>query len=128
MRNPLLPEVERGRVIAGMLQSRTGDGANGAFMIDSPDGVALQIIASDGGGWDHVSVTPRHKKRCPTWEEMTFVKDLFFDAEEVVYQLHPARSQYINNHDYVLHLWRPQQDPIPTPPGWMVGIKARRRR
>lgn len=66
----------------------------------------LRIIASDGGGWDHVSVsTPR---RCPTWDEMAAVKDLFFAPEEAVMQLHPPKSDYINLHPYCLHLWRPQ--------------------
>jgi hypothetical protein len=37
---------------------------NGAFRV--PGG--LRVIASDGEGWDHVSVSL--PDRCPTWEEM----------------------------------------------------------
>ena len=66
----------------------------------------LFIIVSDGGGWDHVSV--HAEGRCPTWEEMCRVKELFFKDDETVMQIHPAKADYINHHPYTLHLWRPQ--------------------
>jgi len=86
------------------------------------------IIASDGSlsGWDHVSVHARAIKdgktqmRCPTWEEMCYLKDLFFEKDECVMQLHPKEADYVNNHPYVLHLWRPVNQPIPTPPKLFV--------
>jgi hypothetical protein len=80
------------------------------------------IIFSNGGGWDHVSISFKH--RCPTWEEMCRVKDMFFSEDETVVQYHPAREDYVNNHPYCLHLWKPQRDPIPMPPAIMVGVKA----
>ncbi|WP_428337469.1 DUF7694 domain-containing protein [Paenirhodobacter sp.] len=70
-------------------------------------------------GWDHVSVSlPR---RCPNWEEMSFVKGMFFQDDETAMQLHVPLSQHINHHPYCLHLWRPHQFEIPRPPFWMVG-------
>jgi hypothetical protein len=54
---------------------------------------------------------------------MCFVKDLFWEPEDCVMQLHPRRSEYINNHPYVLHLWRPVRDRIPEPPSIYVGVK-----
>jgi hypothetical protein len=39
---------------------------------------------------------------------MCHVKELFFDADECVMQLHPPKSEYVNCHQYCLHLWRPQ--------------------
>ncbi len=80
------------------------------------DGVVnrLRVIASWGMGWDHVSVSLAD--RCPTWEEMCFVKDIFFRPDECVIQYHPPESKYINNHKYVLHMWRPQNESIPMPP------------
>jgi hypothetical protein len=100
-----------------------GDSKNGAFLVPSPiDQKLMRVIASDGGGWDHVSVSRAH--RCPNWPEMTFIKGLFFEPDEVAYQLHVAESEHINNHPYCLHIWRPQEVEIPTPPGFMVGIKG----
>lgn len=79
---------------------------NGHFSISKGNGCSLKVICSNGGGWDHVSVSL--PGRCPTWSEMSFIKTLFFEGEETVMQLHPPESSYINNHPYCLHLWRPQ--------------------
>jgi hypothetical protein len=62
--------------------------------------------------------------RTPTWREMSYVKDLCWDGEDVVMQLHPKRSEYVNNHPHVLHLWRPVDAEIPTPPSIFVGVLA----
>jgi hypothetical protein len=82
----------------------------------------LNFIFSVAGGFEHLSVsTPT---RCPTWEEMQFMKEVFWKDDEVCYQLHPAKENYINNHPYCLHIWRKiDQDP-PLPPLGMVGIKS----
>ncbi len=77
-----------------------------------------KVIFSTGCGWDHVSVS--FPDRCCTWEEMCRVKDMFFREDECVVQYHPPKSQYVNNHPYVLHLWRPQNESVPMPPVWMV--------
>lgn len=71
------------------------------------------LVFSWGGGWDHVSAS--YKNRCCTWEEMCHIKEIFFEPEECVIQYHPPKSDYINNHPYVLHLWRPQNEIIPMP-------------
>ena len=91
------------------------------------DRVILRIVSSHDPEWEHVSVsakeTVKRGGRCPTWEEMCWVKDLFWDPEEVVMQLHPPKSEWVSNHRYCLHLWRPVQLEIPKPPAIYVGIK-----
>jgi hypothetical protein len=79
----------------------------------------LRVIASDGGDWEHVSVSL--PTRCPTWDEMCFIKNLFWDEEDTVIQYHPSKKNYVNNHPYCLHLWRPTNLIIPTPPTIFVG-------
>jgi hypothetical protein len=97
-----------------------GDGTCGGFSFPSPiDGQPLNVIASSGDGWDHVSVSRR--SRCPNWPEMEFIKRKFFRDDEAAMQLHVPESEHINVHPYTLHIWRPQQGEIPRPPGWMVG-------
>ena len=72
------------------------------------------IVASWGGGWEHVSVSlPR---RCPTCDEMCLIKDIFWDEEECVVQFHPPRSQYVDTHPYCLHLWKKIGETYETPP------------
>jgi len=107
------------------LNSSDADGNNGAFIIIF-EGRELQCIASDGEGWDHVSVSLSN--RCPNWREMSYIKNLFWDEEDTVIQFHPPKSEYINNLPYCLHLWRPQDIKIPLPPSILVGIKESERK
>ena len=110
------------------LGSTARDGNNGVFEFDSVEpGWRLVLLCSDGLGWEHVSVRAgavgREKSRTPTWKEMAFVKDLCWDGEDVVMQLHPRKTEYVNNHPHVLHLWRPTDATIPTPPAALVGVR-----
>lgn len=96
-----------------------GDHGNGVFHIKSPsDNRRMMCIASDGLGWDHVSVSL--KNRCPTWREMEHVKHLFFKPDEVAIQLHVRAEDHININKFCLHIWRPQHAKIPLPPGLLV--------
>lgn len=98
----------------------SGDETCGAFTVPSPvDRKPLQVIASSGDGWDHVSVS--RTNRPPNWTELDYVRRLFFKDDETVMQLHVPVSDHINAHPFCLHLWRPQRVEIPRPPGWMVG-------
>jgi hypothetical protein len=74
--------------------------------------------------WEHVSVSPLDTalKRCPTWDEMCFVKDLFWLPEDTVVQFHPPKSEYVNLAAYCLHLWRPISAEVPRPPKILVGF------
>lgn len=106
------------------LGSDVGAGNNGAFAMPSPiRDRTLWLIASDGLGWEHVSVHAEEKKRSrtPVWTEMCRVKESFWDDEDVVVQFHPRRSEYVNCHEHTLHLWRPTDIALPTPDPLMVG-------
>lgn len=81
------------------------------------------VIWSNGGGWEHVSICPYKRSYTPTWDEMCSLKDMFFHDNEVVVQFHPAKSEYVNNMPNCLHLWRPLNEVMPTPPSIMVGVK-----
>lgn len=106
------------------LGSDDSDGNNGCFFI--PYGTLdLVCIASDGMGWEHISVSLEN--RCPTWDEMCFIKKTFWDEEDCVVQFHPPKSLYVNRHPYVLHLWRQNRpsdifhDGFPIPETFLVG-------
>ncbi len=98
-----------------------GDGGNGIFKIMVGQR-SFWCIASDGGGWEHVSVSPcKHKRKaCPTWEEMCGIKDVFFHPEECVVEYHPPKREYVNIHETCLHLWRPTDGNFRMPPGAYV--------
>lgn len=121
-----LPERLRWNPPGVLIDSAEG----GYFSVAGPrHGTALSrrlnIIASNGAGREHVSVSiHKHPHKTPTWAEMCFVKDLFWDEEDAVMQLHPPRSRWISNHDGCLHLWRPIGKEIPLPPDALVGVKG----
>jgi hypothetical protein len=133
-----VPERSRNTTHPQLGTTAAIDGNNGVFEIESPEpGWRLSMVVSDGTDpafaatrWEHVSVhawrgVGKNAQLCtPTWKEMAFVKDLFWDGEDVVMQLHPKRSEYVNNHPHVLHLWRPLDAEIPTPPAIFVGVPS----
>lgn len=96
--------------------------------------VSLRVIATRGGytgpgadeaemeAWDHLSASTA--TRCPTWEELEFLKRLFFKPDECAMQLHVPPRDHINNHPYCLHIWRPLNFEIPRPPSIMVGHQS----
>lgn len=110
---------EEFRITKGIMASNKDYKNNGAFSIPFL-GRDLFVICSDGEGWEHVSVSL--KNRCPNWEEMCFIKDLFWDENEAVIQFHPPKNKYVNNHKYCLHLWRPINEEIKIPNTYLVGI------
>lgn len=113
MRDKIPAEMEQYRALHP--EGGWGDDRCGYFAIGPK---RLNVIVSDGLGWDHVSVS-RFDRKTPTWEEMSWVKNTFFAPSEWVVQYHPAQIDYINKAN-VLHLWRPQGMEIPRPDPEMV--------
>ena len=122
MRSEYPEKVEKGRTIQGQFASKPGE-RHGLFLFKLQTGLRCMVVASDGAGWDHISITLK-VKRCPFWNEMCELKSLFFEDEETVMQLHPPKSAWVNNVEHCLHLWRPQHAEIPLPDPMMVGVKA----
>ena len=81
------------------------------------------VVWSNGGGWEHVSISPFKRSYTPAWDEMRKLKDMFFNDNETVVQYHPAKSEYVNNLPNCLHLWRPINEKMPAPPSIFVGVK-----
>lgn len=114
-----LDEIKRGSGLC--IEDLAADGGSGFIFgldVKKPHKYA-RVVFSWGGGWDHVSVSFRD--RCPTWEEMCRIKDMFFYPEERCVEYHPPASEYVNFHPYCLHIWRPQHETLPAPPKIYVG-------
>lgn len=119
---------ENYRLQKGELATGPDAGNNGVFLIPhySIDKYVFIVIASDGAGWQHVSVhiqaKHRNVDRCPTWGEMCFIKNLFWSENDVCVQFHPAKKDYVNMHPTTLHLWSPTSQVLPVPPSLLVGF------
>lgn len=90
------------------------DGGGGYVYLNGTKKEPATVIWSFGKGWDHVSVS--YRRRTPTWEEMSKIKDIFFNEEETVVQFHPKKSEYKNLCETCLHLWRKQGEEYELPP------------
>ena len=99
------------------------DGGSGIFTKGSLYGAT--VVWSYAGGWEHVSICPPN--RTATWEEMCVLKDMFWEENEAVMQLHPPKESYVNNMKNCLHLWKPIErysGIIPLPNEFLIGVKA----
>jgi hypothetical protein len=118
---------EKNRVTTGRLRTDSSYGRNGVFEFSPTPKCQYVCIASDEGGWEHVSVEVRasqignkYQTRYPTWNEMCRIKNIFWDEEDTVLQFHPAKSEYVNIHEHVLHLWRKSDTNAELPPSEFV--------
>jgi len=96
------------------------DGGNADIHIDGWDG---SLIWSTGAGWEHVSVSPYRKNVIPSWESMCSIKEMFWNDDEEVIQIHPKKAEYVNNVKNCLHLWRCTYKEMVLPPSCLVGIR-----
>jgi len=95
----------------------------GAFSILF-NGKRLNVIATDGVDpaevWEHVSCycydPVFRKQQTPTWEQMAHIASLFWEDDECLVQYRPAKPDYVNVHEHVLHWWKPTHIFFPTPP------------
>ena len=108
----------------------SNDQDGGFFIIPHYDmrGYQFNVLANNGKEWEHVTVTVSlagsRPTFLPTWNDMCFIKNLFWDEEETAMQLHPPKSEYVNNHPFALHLWGRKQKDIPLPASEMIGVKG----
>lgn len=115
----------RDRAAEADIYGVSGGKTEGVFTIEYKPGDrsgrywrSLNVIASSGEGWDHVSVSSSHGP--PTWDQMEVIKRLFFKDDETALQFHVPIAKHINIHNNCLHLWRPHRFRIKLPPEYMV--------
>ncbi len=112
--------IERAKEKGWTLMDKAFDG-----MSFSKPEEQMSVIVSWAAGWEHVSINRWDRK--PTWDEMCELKEIFWKDEEAVMQIHPPKSEYVNNLKHCLHLWRPIEQycgKIPLPDSLLVGIKG----
>lgn len=96
------------------------DGMGGHYY-DKYNNKNLNFIFSYQLGWEHLSVSMPNKT--PSWEQMCMMKDIFWGEDEVCVEYHPRKEEYVNNHPHCLHIWKPRDVEMPTPPSILVGFR-----
>lgn len=113
-----ITEIKRNtRLLIGQVSS---DGFSGEVSMPTWRG---SVICSTGAGWEHVSVSPYQHRIIPSWDDMCRLKDMFWNDDEAVIQIHPAKAEYVNNMPNCLHLWRCTYKDMILPPSVLVGIR-----
>ena len=118
--------IDKYRITVGELGSDNSFGLTGSFKIPHQKSLSkVYIIVSSGSveesDWEHVSCHVREKRgrkilqSTPTWDDMCYIKGLFWTDDETVIQYHPAKKYYVNTHKNVLHLWKHKKLILPTP-------------
>lgn len=94
-------------------------GTFGTEMKIGPKALKGSVIwtACDPSGWEHVSFSPYDHSKTPSWDDMCFLKDIFWGDEEQVIQIHPKKSEYVNIMQNCLHLWRHPDMQLPDSRG-----------
>jgi len=116
---PDLKRINKYRVTDGPYATHDHHGLNGMFRMKI-NGLECGVICGEGDGWLHVSVSIIGSTTIPSWSMMCQVRDLFFDPEDCVVQYHPKKSEYVNTHPNVLHLWKYLDGEFPRPTMDMV--------
>lgn len=84
------------------------NGGTATIRLQNWKGTVVWSIDEEGlSKMEHVSVAPFNHKKMPSWDDMCKVKDMFWEDEDEVYQIHPKKSQYVNQIENCLHLWKP---------------------
>ena len=102
------------------IDEETADGFSGLIGFPHWQGT---IVCSWGAGWEHVSVAPFRRNYTPTWDDMAMLKNIIWSEDEAAIQVHPPKSEYVNNLSNCLHLWRCTYREMILPPACLVGLK-----
>ena len=66
--------------------------------------IAIKSFVIDNVDWEHVAIT--HENSIPEYEELVKLKEEAWQTSDIAMQVHPPKSEYINEAQYTLHLWR----------------------
>ena len=103
------------------IEAETDNAGMGGYYYDVISGKNLNFIFSYQMGWEHLSVSMPSKT--PSWDQMCRMKDIFWNKDEACVEYHPKEEDYVNMHKHCLHICRPTEEYLPTPPHFLVGFK-----
>lgn len=102
---PRVLPYEWRRIEGGTVNAETGR-HNGNMYVNERRGLRVILSAAvedDGKRWLHLSMSLA--TRLPTWSELVQAKEAFMGKESRAVQVLPPRSEWVNIHEYTLHLF-----------------------
>lgn len=103
-----------------IIEAETDNDGMGGKYYDKYSNKWLNFIFSYQLGWEHLSVSMPGKT--PSWDQMCVMKNIFWNEDEACVEYHPKKEEYVNDHEYCLHIWKPTKVELPTPPTILVGF------
>jgi len=126
---PNIGLLNKCRQKTGPFATREND-IHGLFFFPIPGKISthkIKVISSGFEGQPNIGSAEKYYHvsaslafRCPTWEEMCFIKSVFYGENVTVVQYHPKKSEYVNIHNFTLHLWLDLEEEIILPDGILV--------
>jgi len=73
------------------------------------------LVSNDGGLW-HLSIS--RKDRLPNYDEVKYARYAYLPDDITVAQLFPPKTDFVNMHQFCLHLWELAAPELwlPSPP------------
>lgn len=103
-----------------IIEAETDNDGMGGKYYDKYSNKWLNFIFSYQLGWEHLSVSMPGKT--PSWDQMCVMKNIFWNEDEACVEYHPKKEEYVNDHEHCLHIWKPTEVELPTPPTILVGF------
>lgn len=103
-----------------IIEAETDNDGMGGKYYDKYSNKWLNFIFSYQLGWEHLSVSMPGKT--PSWDQMCVMKNIFWNENEACVEYHPKKEEYVNDHEHCLHIWKPTEVELPTPPTILVGF------
>ena len=67
--------------------------------------LVLVSVATKNDGHKVLHVSLSRRSRIPSWEDVKRVKNAFIGEDKEAYHVIPSMDDYINMHQFCLHLW-----------------------
>lgn len=68
-------------------------------------GQCVVVLSRDAGLW-HISIS--RKDRLPSYDELKTIRYQFLPEVEYMVQVFPPKENFVNMHQFCLHLWEPK--------------------
>lgn len=95
-------------------QTTDADGFKGFFRFEIDEEI-VRCLATSDKGWQHVTVHIVGQDEPPTWKFLCQVKDLFWEPDDWVLQIHPPKNSKVHYQKGYAHLWRSISEIQPLP-------------
>lgn len=98
------------------------DRDDGFMYQNKSERLAVIVSGEVHNGVKYLHVSCSNPFHVPTYDQITFVKQVFIGDDREAYMVFPMKDKHVNIHPYCLHLYSPEQPLLPDFTGGMGSI------